>query len=538
VPIIAVFVVLLFICSPHAFADTTYTVTVTVQGLPTNLVTNVYVNGIYNGTLAGGMSQSYKLYTNEGPYIISVDSYVQGNDNVTRYYCQSTTWAASSAASQTFTYVTQYFLTVQTPYGIATGQGWYTAGTTAQAVVNTQEVTEGQGTRNIFEGWSQDASGSQLTSNAITMDAAKVAIADWITQFFLTVESNPANVTGLSGSGWYDAGTQANFSAVPTVPAGPDTRLRFDHWSGESAGQQPAGIISMDRPKTVQANYVDQYLLGVVYSPIDIVNDYNETHAGWYDVNSDVQLGPVPTIITVSPVERLQFNGWSDSGSVSGNLSYAILMNRPRSVTLSYATQYYLDVQSTYGTESGSGWYSQGATATITSSTSAGTWPITYTLTGWTVDPSSVGIAGGEGNWTVVVDGPYVVQAQWSMNYVPLIMLFVIGTLGAVGVGTAIGYRRGAFTRHRIQKIPSTPRQSGTICSKCGSNVAMGAELCEKCGTPASSAGIPAEESKVYDYIVNHEGIISLSAASSDLGVPVDRLKQITERLKREGRLS
>ena len=539
VPILAVCVILFCFYSPRAFADTTYTVTITVRGLPPNLVTNVYVNGSYNGTLAGGASESYALYTMDSPYLISVDGYVQGSDNGTRYYCQSTTWSANSTGSQTFTYATQYFLIVQTAYSTATGQGWYTSGTTAHASVTDQKVPEGQGTRNIFNGWSQDAAGTQLTSNGITMNAPKVALANWITQFFLAVESNPENVTGLSGSGWYDAGTQGNFSATSIIPVATGTRLKFDHWSGEFAGQQPAGVVSIDRPKTVQANYLSQYLLTVQYSPVDVAGSYNETHAGWYDTNSDVQLGPAPTIISISPVERLQFTGWSDGGAVSGNISYAVFMGSPRTVTLSYATQYYLDVQSTYGTVSGSGWYNRGATATITGPTSAGTWPISYTLTGWTVDPSSVGIAGGGGSWTVTVNGPYVVQAQWSMDYLPLIILFAVaGTVTTVGVGVVVGYKRGGFSRRRPQKVPPTPKSPGTVCSNCGSSVPLGAEFCDKCRKPVVVTQTSSEDTRVYDYIVNHQGIISLSAASTDLGIPVGRLKEITERLKREGRLS
>jgi len=513
-------------------------VTIAVQGLPANLVTNVYVNGSYNGTLAGGASESYNLYSSGSPYLISADAYVQGGDNGTRYYCASTIWSANASGSETFAYVTQYFLAVQTAYGTGSGQGWYTAGTTAQATVSDQEVSESQGTRNMFTGWSRDASGNQTTSNKIVMKAPEVAVANWVTQFLLTVDSNPGNVTGLTGSGWYAAGTQANFSATPIIPVSTDTRLKFDHWSGEASSQQPVSVLSMDRPKTVQANYIDQYLLAVDYTPADIVGSYNETRAGWYDTNSDVQLGPAPTIISISPVERLQFSGWTDGGSLSGNISYAVSMDRPRNVTLSYATQYYLNVQSTYGTVSGSGWYNKGTTATITGPTSSGSWPITYTLTGWIVNPPNVGIAGGGGSWNVIVNGPYVVQAQWSMDYLPLIMLFAVaGTVTTVGAATVVGYKRGSFRRTRPQKVAAIST-SPNVCSRCGSVLPLGAESCEKCKAASASIQTSSEEDKVYDYIVNHQGVISISAASGELGIPVERLKETTERLKREGRLS
>jgi hypothetical protein len=123
------------------------------------------------------------------------------------------------------------------------------------------------------------------------------------------------------------------------------------------------------------------------------------------------------------------------------------------------------------------------------------------------------------------------------MDYLPLIVLFVAGTMTVVGCGTLVGYKRGVFTR-RPQKVPAAPLLPITVCSRCGTNIPVGAEFCEKCRTPVGLAQMPAEEEKVYDYIVNHEGVISLSVASEDLGVPLEKLKEITERLKREGRLS
>jgi hypothetical protein len=154
------------------------------------------------------------------------------------------------------------------------------------------------------------------------------------------------------------------------------------------------------------------------------------------------------------------------------------------------------------------------------------------------VNPPSVGIAGGDGSWTVIVDGPYVVQAQWGMNYLPLIMIFVmVATVGTVGVGTAVGYKRGAFSRGHPQKVPATPVVRANVCGKCGSVLPQGAAFCEKCN-PGGAVAQMLPEDKVYDYIVKHQGTISFSVASADLGIPAERLKEITERLKREGRLS
>ena len=300
----------------------------------------------------------------------------------------------------------------------------------------------------------------------------------------------------------------------------------------------------MDRPKTVSANYVAQYLLSIVYSPASVVDSYNETHAGWYDANSEVQLGPAPTVLNLNSTERMQFAGWLGNGSDSPNLSYTVLVDQPRNVILSYNAQYYLDVESTYGATTGSGWYKDGATATITAPASAGAWPITYTLTGWTVNPPNEAVNGNGEPWTIIVNAPYVVQAQWSMNYLPLIMLFVAATVAGTGVvGATLGIRRGLFKRpHRTNNprksqstLTSTP---SSVCSNCGNTILRPGGFCDKCGSPLGEVEPSAIEDKVYEYIVSHEGVISLSSASAELGIPVNELKKIAERLKTEGRLS
>ena len=532
-----------------ARADNSYTVAITIQGLPSDLSTPIYVDGQSNGTLNGGATTVFTLSPSSGPlsHTITVQSYVYPQTgNLTRYFESDASWTINGPGSHVFAYTTQYMLSVQTAYSIVSGGGWYDSGSSAAATIASGEVDEGVGIRDIFNGWGGDATGNQTTSNTIVMRGPMTAIANWRTQFLLLVESAPANVTDLTGAGWYDAGSQANFSAPSIVPATYDTRLKFNHWSGEYNGQSPTGLIVMDGPKSETATYGAQYLLTVLYSPPSITSAYNETHATWYDAGSDVQLGPAPSIINLSTVERLQFTGWAENNSQSTNPSYTLTMNMPRVVTLSYKTQYYVDVRSTYGSVTGAGWYDRGSTATITAPSSSGTWPIPYILAGWVVDPPTGILTKTESGWNLTVNGPYVVQAQWNVDYVPIIELF--GGLGvsvtAVVVAVLLAYRRGALTRGpriRPQKVgPGQSTGGSVICSSCGSDIPKGAAFCEKCGasmTTVTPTPPPSADEKLYAYILKHEGTISLSEASAELGIPVGDLKEITERLKKQGRL-
>jgi ribosomal protein L40E len=75
------------------------------------------------------------------------------------------------------------------------------------------------------------------------------------------------------------------------------------------------------------------------------------------------------------------------------------------------------------------------------------------------------------------------------------------------------------------------------VCGKCGNKIPKGVEVCGKCGTPIAPLQPKSKDDTVYDYIVKHQGVISLRAASNDLGISVDELKEITGRLKKDGRL-
>lgn len=82
-----------------------------------------------------------------------------------------------AAHSVSASYKQQYYLKVLTDQGVAYGEGWYDAGTTAQIYVSTP-VSTNYGVSIVFKGWQGDTqSGSQSAS--VVMDKAKTVIASW-----------------------------------------------------------------------------------------------------------------------------------------------------------------------------------------------------------------------------------------------------------------------------------------------------------------------------------------------------------------------
>lgn len=442
---------------------------------------------------------------------------------------------------------------MQTSYSTPGGEGWYDSGTSAQASIKEGEIPEEEGIKHAFTSWLGDASGTGLTSNNIVMTGPKAATASWKTQFHLTVESEPPSINNLNGAGWYDAGIQATFSAPSIVPADQDSRLRFTQWTGAYNSNSAAGSVLMDSPKSVKAHYITQYFLSIQYDPASISNSYNESHASWYDANTNVQLGPAPITIQLSNVERLKFRGWSDNGSSLSSVSITVFVDKVHKVVLSYNTQYYVEVRSTYGVVSGTGWYDKGSTANIAASSSSGSWPIKYNLAGWHVDPSSGRLTKTDDGWGLTVDRPYVVEAVWNVDYIPIIVLLGGGG-GAIillSAGVVLAYRCGMFGRGgqalespkpKSKRPPRIPASSIQVCSSCGYRATDNPTFCPKCGAPLKGAAVPAVstslEDKVYEYIVKNEGVISMSKASKDLGISVSELRQMTESLKKKGRIA
>ena len=182
--------------------------------------------------------------------------------NTKRYVWTSTSGLSASqngsitvtgSGSVTGNYKTQYYLTVYSPYGTTGGQGWYDSGTAAYANLTASTLDHGNGTRRVFTFWSGDASGANYAqSNAITMSEPKTAVANWKTQYYLTVRTNPGGIANIIGEGWYDAGSTLDLTA-PAVSG-----YNFLRWTvdGTSQGEGVNTIsVSVNGPHGAAAYY-------------------------------------------------------------------------------------------------------------------------------------------------------------------------------------------------------------------------------------------------------------------------------------------
>jgi hypothetical protein len=161
-----------------------YEAFVTISGLPEELSTRLLIDGVQSGTMAGEQSKVLPFKIGE-THKISVEKYVY-KDNQTRYYRASESETVNKDDSTTFSYRPQYYLSIISQYGNATGSGWYDA--RAVATFSVDSMVQGPSGVDYllipwkvtfsFDHWTRDSS-STKSSDSITMDGPKTAIATW-----------------------------------------------------------------------------------------------------------------------------------------------------------------------------------------------------------------------------------------------------------------------------------------------------------------------------------------------------------------------
>jgi hypothetical protein len=225
-------------------------------GVPPTASATLQVDGAKNGTIPGSEPETL-TFPISTTHTITVDQYV--SENGIQYYCAQNTLSVSSAGSYTFNYATQYQLNVTTnPAGVAqiSGGGWFAPGVSAQTGQAPQTIPGPAGVQYVFQNWNVDGVNQTGNQISLAMNGPHTAIADYTTQYLLTINS-PGDAGNPQGGGYYDAGSTAQFSV--TSPSGFLIQQEFVQWQGDYSGTSPQGSITMDGPKTVQVVWMPNY---------------------------------------------------------------------------------------------------------------------------------------------------------------------------------------------------------------------------------------------------------------------------------------
>ena len=339
-----------------------YLVTFLQTGLTTDASGTIVT---VNGTLNTYSNMPYSIWVNTGgtisySYQANVASTISSKQfRLTGTVGPSSPITVANDLNITGNYVSQYYLTVTSPYGTPGSQGWYDNGTTAYASLSTGLIDHGNNTRHAFTGWSGDSSGSNYAqSNPVTMNGAKTAIANWKTQYqvsfqqtgldssasstVVTVNSSPQILSNLPYSIWTDSGSTVSYSYSNVSSSTSGKRFTLTSVSGSPSP------VTITNPVTIIGNYKTQYQ--ITFSQSGINSDFTGSIATidgkgynlsalpasfWWDSSS------AHSFIFYSPlvVSLVKQYTWSSTSGLTSLQNGTLIVTNSGSVAGSYVSQ-------------------------------------------------------------------------------------------------------------------------------------------------------------------------------------------------------
>jgi len=225
-----------------------YFADVSTDGLPGNVGAGLHLDGVPVGEVKGNASIALGWLPE---HTITMQDVSLGQ-RTSRYHLSQPELKVSGPGQYRFQYMLQHYLSVESPYPV-NASGWYDHGKTVLVSAPAQEASKDA--RAIFRSWSGNYS-SKDAQISVLMDSPKHILAQYVTQYLLTVVSPVGNP---QGSGWYDAGSSAIFSVTSPATEGIMGMLGgkhiFDRWSGDSNIATTTASVTMDGPKMVVAEW-------------------------------------------------------------------------------------------------------------------------------------------------------------------------------------------------------------------------------------------------------------------------------------------
>ncbi len=325
------------------------------------------------------------------------------------------------------------------PYNVS----WDWGTTHNVSVSSNQSIISGQSqyvfTSWVFTPWIGNSTSINSRSISIVseFETSGIYSANYNTQYYLTVNTNPSSIASISGSGWYDSGATATLTAPATAGS-----YTFSIWNvdGNPVSGSPISVL-MNAAHTTTAVYLpNSYTISVSTSPSDLTPQ--PTGGGTY------YYGDIATV-TAQPVTGYTFQRWSKNRYPdSNNISYQSNVTDNLSLVAEYSqTPYTVSVSTSdlIAQPSGGGTYHYGDTAIVTAQSVPG-----YTFQRWTENGSLVSsnasyefkVTGNRSLFAEYISAPYTISVSISPSYL---------TPKPYGGGT---YRSGDTVTVVAQSVP------------------------------------------------------------------------------------
>jgi hypothetical protein len=346
-------------------------------------------------------------------------------------------------------YKTQYLLKSIVDHGIVEGAGWHDAGTGVNFSLENEIVLDERNDdiRYVFNSWSQ-GDYPNSAENYIDLVNPVALKSNWNKEYKLTLTSNVPDYEPPNAN-WYLEGKNVVLVAENSIES-PQSNVKyvFQEWATKGNNpviipnnHSPSTSIIMENPYMVEAHYAESYRVNV-WTPFSTA-----IGGGFYDNGkiAEIKMQQTDLIIEDNKIRKI-FTGWNSGnaktmdfaaadldpeGKPIGKQNLVVFVDKPLNITANWKTQYYLDIQTTEGKVSGSGWYDVGKLARIearTPSIEQSLWSATV-FDKWVGDFESTSLKD-----QMIMNSPKTVIAEWKEDKSPGIINSLI-LAGLVGFG-------------------------------------------------------------------------------------------------------
>jgi len=323
---------------------------------------------------------------------------------------------------ETAKWKTQYFLTVQTEKGTASGEGWYDADSTAIITVDTVEAVD-QIRRYHFWKWQGSGTGAYSgtdVSPGIVIKGPITEKAVWRLEFWNKVSIDPPNMGSVSpiseNGGWWPKGEEIELMATGNADSG----YGFVRWSGDMESTDNPFVFSVDTVFNLTAHFelgdvrIETEPEGLLFKADG--NTYKAPRVFYWLPEEEHYLEGLETQ-TASEDTQYVFDHWEHGGAREQKIKIPEGKVTYKSV---YKEQFSVKVESDFNKETvtGTGWYFKGSTAVVTIDSIAPSDSSNrrYRFIKWQgVGDGSV--TSSRTQVTITVNGPVTEQAVWQKQF-------------------------------------------------------------------------------------------------------------------------
>ncbi len=178
----------------------------------------------------------------------------------------STAFTISAPTAVNWNWKKQYYLNMSTNFGSATpGSCWQDAGTTVTISAPAPAVQNGE--RYVWNGWSGLSNSVDANNSvSVTMNEPLTAMASWVHQYMVTVDSPYGSPS--PSTGWFNAGTDITFSVNSPAPESIISQHVCTGWTGTGSapatGTNTSLHFTINQPSSITWNWQSQFIWPMV----------------------------------------------------------------------------------------------------------------------------------------------------------------------------------------------------------------------------------------------------------------------------------